>query len=86
MFGRTPTPKFNFRCWVWSGLAELPKPNSIYLLYFMRELHPAPLPFLVKLKLFGWTSYHGEVELELEHAKQGRNSYKKLIATPITNM
>jgi hypothetical protein len=52
LFGTAPTPKFSSRSWVWSGVMELTKPNSITLVYFVRELYPAPLPILVELKLF----------------------------------
>uniref|UniRef100_A0A0E0BTC5 Uncharacterized protein n=1 Tax=Oryza glumipatula TaxID=40148 RepID=A0A0E0BTC5_9ORYZ len=65
-YGKGLTPKFNSRSWVWSGVVELPKPSSITLVHFMRELHPAPLPVLVELKLFGRAPAPGGVELELE--------------------
>jgi hypothetical protein len=53
LFGTALTPKFSSRSWVWSGVVELPKPSSTTLVHFMRELHPAPLPVLMELKLFG---------------------------------
>jgi hypothetical protein len=46
------TPKFSWS-WVWSGVMELSKSSSTTLVYFVRELHPTPLPVLVELKLFG---------------------------------
>ncbi len=45
---------------------ELPKPNSTSLVYFVRELHPAPLTFLVELKLFDGTLALKKMELELK--------------------
>ncbi len=48
-----------------------PKPSSTTLVHFVRELHPAPLSFLVELKLFGWAPALGGVELELELCQTG---------------
>jgi hypothetical protein len=64
-FGRAPTSKFNSMSWVWSGVVELPKPSSTTLFHLVRALQPAPLLFWVELKLFGWATSLGEVELEL---------------------
>lgn len=48
------------------------KPSSTSLVHFMRELHSAPLPFWVELKLFGWALALGEVELVLVRKSEKR--------------
>jgi hypothetical protein len=53
LFGIGTGSKFSYRSWVWSRVVELPKPSSTTLVHFVRELHLAPLPVLVELKLFG---------------------------------
>ena len=42
LFGRAPTPKYNYRRWVWSGVVELPKHSSTSLFHFVREPHLDP--------------------------------------------
>jgi hypothetical protein len=74
--------KFSFRSWIWSGVVELSKPSSTTLVHFVRELHPAPLPFFVELKLFGWAPAPGGVELELELELCQTGPYGRCLPAP----